>query len=124
QLALVPVFLQRSRIGVGVGERHVAVGADEVERIARNAVLLGHVAPWEGVQRQSQRRARLWQSVAWFSVDVRLPLERLEWGEVVRDPREPIAAVDFAGAAGAERAFAILDLDLRERAEEEAARRL
>src|SRR5260221_1708368 len=123
QLALIPVFLERSRIGVGVGERYVAVGAHQIECVARNAVLLGHVAPWQGVQRQAERRARLGQTIARHTVDVRLPLERLERREVVGDPPQPVAAVHAARVAGAERAVAILDLDLRERAEEEAARR-
>src|SRR5205814_5989862 len=78
-----PVAFERGGIRAGIGEPDMAVGPDEVERVSREAGAARGLAPGERVQRDPELAARLDQIGARLAVNVRLPVEGSERGEVV-----------------------------------------
>ena len=105
---------------------NVAVGAHEVELVVAEVGAAGGLVESKNVEREAARRGARFELGGWRTVDVRLPIERSERGEVVgvalargHDPGQTIAGEDRAGAALAPGAGAIFDPDLREGSEED-----
>ena len=111
---------------VWVGEGDVAVGADEVEGVFAEAGGGGCGGPGEGVEREVALVAEFGDAGIALAVDVDLPVDGGERGEVVggvwcfwirRDPGEAVAGFQVVGFALAERAVAVVDADLGDGAE-------
>ena len=120
---------QRAGARLAVGEGYVAVRSQQVDSITRKSRRTHLVAPARRVQCDAARLASVDDGRGGRSVDVHLPVERGEWGEIVvpavgrrePDPRQPIAGVHPSSGAAAECAVTIFDRGLRNRAEHESA---
>src|ERR1051326_6087519 len=95
----------------------MAVGPNQVRGITLDACILGRFAPCEGVKRKVKLMTGSCEGVFDLAVHMRLPVQRTQWGEVVRGvrpyPGKPVSAFHFASLTLAQRTFRIVNPRLR-----------
>ncbi len=108
------------------GQRHVAVGTDQIGGVAQQAGVFGGFVPAKAVQRQAEGVRFRFQARAAGAVDMQLPVHRLQRVEIIvigiAHPGQPVATKDLAGAACTQHALLVVDLHLREGLEHGAPR--
>src|SRR6516164_4881739 len=107
QRAFAEVTRERAGVRSAIGERHIGVGAQQVERVALETRRGMRRAPRKGLQRQSMLRTCLAQPCAAVPINVRLPVDRGERGVIVvrsaPDPGQAVTAMHLARDTRAER---------------------
>src|SRR5215470_1099190 len=107
QRAFAEVTRQRGGVRGAIGERHIGVGAQQVERVALETRGGMRRAPRKGLQRQSMLRTCLPQPCGAVAINVRLPVDRGERGVIVvrsaPDPGQAVAAMHLSRDTRAER---------------------
>src|SRR5207302_11416303 len=111
--AIGEIFGERiARSGSG-GEGDVGVGAEQIEPVLGQSGLPVFQVPGKNLEGQVVRVAPCAQSRTGSAVDMDLPGRRREGRVIVdiadRDPRQPVAAPQFARFACAQRALPIID---------------
>lgn len=126
--ALTEIPPQPLGVGARICQGDVAIRPDEIERRAFEAGSPHSRLPREMMQRQPKCGAGFGQAASRFTVNVDLPGQRRERGEVVFsrrgfDPGQTIAAANGPGHGCTQWAVAIVDADLRGGLKQEAAQR-